>query len=279
MAFSQKDYNALRSIEGLKSEPEEETKLFGLIPSGGYQSALTPEQSKVVQEEAKNLGIDPNLVIKDQLTPAEWKQITGQAKTDVSTHKAATAPGAQPKETLQQAEDSAINDMYQSVLGQFQTAANTVNPYISGAQMPAESQNAMSLATAMSGGGVQGPNASIQGVLNKDFQAEATANEAGQQGIANAIVGQDKASQQAAQVAPYTQLLNALASKAQYNITYQGAQPNVASSPSYVQEALANANTLQVGGAGSATTPAPAPPASSTTPVTTSGSGFQSTTG
>jgi hypothetical protein len=200
-------------------------------------------------------------------------------------HKGGGAKPADPKETLAQAEDQAINQMYQGLLGQFTAAENVVNPYISGANAGQAAQTAQGIGSKLAGGGVQGPDAGIAAMLSKDAQAYGAANQAGQAGVAAAIGGMSKANQAATNVSPYGQLLSALANKAQYNIVYGGAQPNVSAAPNYVQEALNAANQLQVGGAGlgGATTvgtpqaPAPATTASgSAVPATGT---YQSATG
>lgn len=187
--------------------------------------------------------------------------------TGVADPKKTNKPKPQPKETFGQAEDQAINQMFQGLLGQFTSGENIVNPYISGANSGQAASNAQALANHFAGGGIASPDQNVAGILNKDAQAYAAANQAGQQGIANALGQVNTANQAAANVSPYGQLLNALASKAQYNIVYQGAQPNVASSPQFVQEALASANQYQPSGVTGASPVGTAP-----SPVTT-GSG------
>lgn len=239
---------------------EQLKKRGGFFPTALADLAQLEQSGGVPGEELKAVlghGTVGRALFGGKAPPSDPSKAGGKKTTGART---------QPQETLQQAEDAAINQMYQGVLSQFQNAASMVNPYISGAAMAGQANNAQALANRVAGGGVQGPDPSIQGVLSKDFQAQAAANQAGQQGVANAISGMNQASQAQANVSPYSQLLNSLASKAQYNIVYQGAQPNVAGSPGYVAEALNAANQYSPASAAGA-----APVGGTPAPVTTSG--------
>ena len=145
---------------------------------------------------------------------AAEKAANKQAKPAKPYHHA----GAQPV--------SAAESLMNSLVSQYQSAMNVVNPYISGQAGTNAVNTAVSGAAAA--GGPTGPAPSTQAgglaMIAGDAANYAKANQAGAQGIEKALTDTGQANAEYLGVSPYLGILNALTSEAQYK-TETGAPP------------------------------------------------------
>jgi hypothetical protein len=146
-----------------------------------------------------------------------------------------------PAQTFANNEDQLFN----SLINQYQAEMNVVNPYISGANSGQYANMATQIGQSFAGGGVQAANPQTAGILSKDAQAYAAANQAGVQGITSALKGAGTANAQYLQASPYLSILNALQSEAQYKTETGAGTPGLASSqlPAWLNYASQSAGT------------------------------------
>ena len=186
----------------------------------------------------------------------------GQPATKAAAKPAAAATAAPP---------SAAEALMNSLVSQYQAGMATVDPYIGGSNAAGFASQAQAIGQGAAGAGVAAQDSAQAAMLGKDAAAVQKANDAGSQGVAQALTDTGKADQAFLNVSPYLGVLNALTSEAQYK-TETGAPPtSITGSKMPAWLAQAYQSTVGASPSGAATvgtTTTPNPSTSATTPST-----------
>lgn len=253
-----KGYSGLGSASQIEEGIGEEKKQGGLLPSaeGDIGSFIMSEG-----------GLKGGGGIGQALFGGSSDD--GSSGADPSKPKAKAAP----KKAAGPAPTPPAEALMNGLIGQYQSAMGTVDPYMNGTVSGLDSTKAQQIGQGIAAGAVEQPNAAASSVLGADAAAYTKANDAGAAGIQNALKDTGQADQQYLQVSPYLGLLNALQSEATYKAETAGSGGSTGislpkGSPSWLGQAYQALNT-GTGATGVSTPGAVTQPSSSATSPTT----------
>jgi hypothetical protein len=164
-------------------------------------------------------------------TPAAPPKPTAPPET--AAQKATAAQAALSKQQ-QAIANSPAEQLMNGLIGDYQTAMKSNEPYMNGSA----GQAAVAKADSMSGDSVGDPSA--QAMLTGDAANVGAAQQAGSQGVTSALQNMGTANAEALQVAPYQALLTSLQSEAQYKTETGTGAAAPANAPAWYKQAMAD---------------------------------------